>query len=53
MWFSGISDKEREDWGEPPPFLFVRLSFIEGREKINKKRTAGSNQRYAIWFSVN
>jgi hypothetical protein len=30
---------EHEDWGEPPPFLFVRLSFVESHEKIDKSRT--------------
>jgi hypothetical protein len=26
-------DDEQQDWGEPPPFWFVRLSFVESREK--------------------
>jgi hypothetical protein len=25
--------------GEPPPFWFMRLSFVESREKIDKNRT--------------
>ena len=30
---------EHDDWGEPPPFWFVRLPFVESREKIDKNRT--------------
>jgi len=36
---------EHEDWGEPPPFLFVRLSFVESREKDKEKSHKGSNQQ--------
>jgi hypothetical protein len=37
--------------GEPPPFWFVRLSFVESREKIDKNRTRDSN-RSAGSFSL-
>jgi Glycine zipper len=37
----------REQWREPPPFYFVRLSFVESRE--NKNCTAGSNLGAALW----
>jgi hypothetical protein len=35
---------KHEDWGEPPPFWFVRLSFAESREKDKGKSQKGSNR---------
>jgi hypothetical protein len=41
---------EQEDWGEPPPFLFVRLSFVESREKDKEKSHKGSNHGAALYL---
>ena len=35
----GNTKGDRGDRGEPPPFGFVRLSFVESREKVDKNGT--------------